>query len=156
MNYIFEKAKIKDTKIIYEILTYYGKKGLLLPRPLSEIYEFLRDFFVCRQGNEVIGICALHIFWENLAEIRSLAVKEAYQHQGIGKHLVQACLQEAVSLGIFRVFTLTYKPNFFSQLGFKKIEKESLPHKIWADCIRCPKYPDLCDEISMIWEFKNE
>ena len=155
MGYIFEKAKMADVKAIYELLTYYGQKGLLLPRPLSQIYDFLRDFFVCRREGKVVGICALHICWENLAEIRSLAVKEGFQGKGIGSRLVQACLQEAMSFGINRVFTLTYQPEFFRKFGFREIDKSLLPHKIWADCIHCPKYPDLCDEIPMLWEFKN-
>ena len=155
MNYVFEKAKMCDIKAIYNLLTYYGQKGLVLPRPLSEIYDFLRDFFVCRRESEVVGICALHICWENLAEIRSLAVKEKFQGRGIGSHLVQACLQEAMSFGITRVFTLTYQPDFFQKFGFKEVKKSFLPHKIWADCIRCPKYPDLCDEVALLWEFKN-
>jgi len=155
MSYVLEKAKMADVKAIYNLLTQYGGKGVLLPRPLSEIYDFLRDFFVCRRSGAVIGICALHICWENLAEIRSLAVEEEFQGRGVGSHLVQACLHEAMSFGITRVFTLTYQPEFFTRLGFAEVEKSSLPHKIWADCIRCPKYPDLCDEIAMLWEFKN-
>ena len=145
-----------DVRAIYELLTFYGQKGFLLPRPLSEIYDFLRDFFICRRDTEVVGICALHISWENLAEIRSLAVKEEFQARGIGSHLVQACLNEALGLGINRVFTLTYQVDFFKRFGFRVIDKSLLPHKIWADCIHCPKYPDLCDEIAMLWEFKNE
>jgi amino-acid N-acetyltransferase len=155
MGYIFEKAKMSDIKPIYNMLTYYSQKELLLARPLSEIYDFLRDFFVSRREGEIVGICALHLCWENLAEIRSLAVKEEFQRRGIGSYLVQACLQEAMSFGITRVFTLTYQPGFFQRFGFKEVEKTSLPHKIWADCIRCPKYPDLCDEIALLWEFKN-
>lgn len=156
MSYLFGKAKMTDVKAIYDLLTYYGQKGLLLPRALSQIYDFLRDFIVCYQKQELIGICALHICWQDLAEIRSLAVKEKFWHRGIGSKLVETCLKEAIFLGIGRVFTLTYQPNFFLKFSFKEIEKSLLPHKIWADCIRCPKYPDLCDEIAMLWEVQNE
>jgi len=155
-NLAIEKAKIGDVKGIYEIISHFSQKGLLLPRSLSEIYDFLRDFFLCRKGDIIIATCALHIYWENLAEIRSLAVKEDYQKQGLGARLVRACLDEAIYLGIKRVFTLTYKPSFFKRLGFHEIEKNTLPPKIWVDCIKCPKYPDLCNEIAMMWEYEKD
>jgi amino-acid N-acetyltransferase len=99
----------------------------------------------------MLGICALHVCWENLAEIRSLAVTEEAQRQGIGRQLVEACLAEAGYLGINRVFTLTYQPVFFERLGFRPIDKSELPHKVWSDCIQCSKFPD-CNEEALVWE----
>ena len=149
---IIRRAAAKDIKVIHKLLSVYGGQGLLLARPLSELYDHLRDFFVLeRKGNDqrVIGACALGICWEDMAEIRSLAVMEGYQKQKFGSRLVLACLEEARSLGIRRVFALTYVEEFFARMGFRVVEKSTLPHKIWADCLRCSKYPD-CDETAMI------
>ena len=154
---MIRKAIIQDIKPIHKLLSHYGEQGSLLSRPLVELYEHLRDFFVVEGSNPkspIIGVCALGICWEDLAEIRSLAVIPDQQGKNYGSQLVEICLQEALSLGLKRVFTLTYEPDFFSKLGFKEIEKSTLPHKIWADCIRCAKFPD-CDEIAMMIEPSN-
>jgi amino-acid N-acetyltransferase len=99
----------------------------------------------------ILGVCALHISWENLAEIRSLAVREESQGQGIGARLVQQCLNEAQMFGITRIFTLTYQPGFFRKQGFADIDKRDLPHKIWSDCIHCSMFPD-CDEEALMFK----
>lgn len=149
---MIRKAVIRDVKPIHILLSYYANQGLLLPRSLSEIYDHLRDLFVVEHnqpGNLIIGVCALGICWEDLAEIRSLAVAENHQKKGLGSHMVETCLEEARSLGLKRVFTLSYVPGFFSRLGFKEVEKSTLPHKIWSDCLKCVKFPD-CDETAMM------
>jgi amino-acid N-acetyltransferase len=138
-----------DIKQIHKFINEFAKKESMLPRSLNDLYENIRDFFVFDDGDVIKGVCALHILWEDLAEIRSLAVKEEFQGTGIGKSLIKKCLQEARDLGIKRVFTLTYIPEFFKKLGFLEIEKTKLPHKIWGDCIRCPKFPE-CDEYALI------
>ena len=146
------RAAAKDIKAIHRLLSLYGGQGLLLARPLSELYDHLRDFFVLvRAGSDdsLVGACALGICWEDMAEIRSLAVAKGYQGQQFGSQLVLACLEEAKALGIRRVFVLTYVEAFFAKMGFRVVEKSTLPHKIWADCLRCSKYPD-CDETAMI------
>jgi amino-acid N-acetyltransferase len=148
------KAVTGDVKAIHKILNRYAEKGLLLPRSLSEIYDHLRDFFVIEAdglSDSIQGGCALGICWEDLAEIKSLAVAEAYQGKGMGSQLVEACLDEARRLGLKSVFTLTYVPDFFTRLGFREVEKSVLPHKIWADCLKCPKFPD-CDEKALMIE----
>lgn len=127
----------------------------MIPRSLNELYESIRDFLVSEDGGAITGACALHILWEDLAEIRSLAVREEHQRMGTGRKLVRRCLSEARSLGIDRVFVLTYQPDFFKKLGFTDIEKSSLPQKIWGDCIRCPKFPE-CDEHALILDLKPE
>ena len=146
------RAAAKDIKAVHRLLSLYGGEGLLLARPLSELYDHLRDFFVVAKGGSdqsVIGACALGICWEDMAEIRSLAVVKGYQGQKFGSQLVLACLEEARALGIRKVFVLTYVEGFFAKMGFKVVDKSILPHKIWADCLRCSKYPD-CDETAMI------
>ncbi|MFC1869578.1 N-acetyltransferase [Thermodesulfobacteriota bacterium] len=151
---MIRKAVVKEVGEIHKLLGHYADEGLLLPRPLSELYEHLRDFFIIedsdRQGS-IIAVCALGICWEDLAEIRSLAVAEVFQGKNVGTQLVERCLEEAVSLGLSKVFTLTYIPAFFTKIGFKEVEKSALPHKIWADCLKCPKFPD-CDETAMMKE----
>ncbi len=143
-----------DVKAIYDLLHYYAEKGLLLGRSLSSLYDQLRDFQVYTEkieGEEVIlGVCALHICWDNLAEICSLAVREEAHSRGIGTELINRCLNEAKEMGINRVFALTYAPDFFGKLEFKPIDKNYLPHKVWRDCINCPKFPD-CKEEAVMW-----
>lgn len=146
------KAIISDVHSIHSILNSNAEKDLLLPRSLSSLYDHLRDYFVLvdkKQGNSIKGVCGLGICWEELAEIRSLAVTEDQQGKGAGSRLVEACLDEAKGIGLKKVFVLTYVPEFFKKLGFKEVDKSVLPHKIWADCLNCPKFPD-CDETSLM------
>ncbi|SMP13839.1 amino-acid N-acetyltransferase [Desulfurobacterium pacificum] len=142
------KALISDAEKIQYLINEYAKQGLMLPRSINSIYENIRDFWVCEENGEVVGTCALTIFWSDLAEIRSLAVAPEHVRKGIGTLLVKKSLEEAKELGIERVFTLTYQVEFFKKLGFKEIDKNSLPHKIWRDCINCVKFPN-CDETAM-------
>ena len=148
---MIRKATIGDADAIYRLIESFARKGDMLHRPLPEIYDNLRDFFVYEEDGRVLGVCALHVCWEGLGEIRSLAVSEETSGRGVGRELVEACLNEARSLGIKRVFALTYRTPFFEKLGFRSIAKESLPHKIWGECIRCPKFPK-CDENAVIIE----
>ena len=146
-----KKAVAGDVKAIHQILNYYATEDLLLTRSLSELYDHLRDYFVLTDTIEtplIHGVCGLGICWEDLAEIKSLSVSEGQQGKGYGTHLVEACLEEARSLGLARVFALTYIPDFFRRLGFKQVEKSTLPHKIWADCLKCPKFPN-CEEVAL-------
>jgi amino-acid N-acetyltransferase len=143
------KAQIGDVKDIQKLLTAYASKGDMLSRSLSELYESLRDFYVDVEGDRLQGTAALHILWEDLAEVRSVAVAEDAGRKGIGSKLVQACIAEARELGLKRVFCLTYKPEFFGKHGFRLVDKSELPHKVWSDCIKCVKFPD-CDENAMI------
>lgn len=147
-----EKAKISDVPQIHELVNSFAEKGQMLPRALSEIYENLRDFFVIRDNEQVIGCVALHIDWADLAEIKSLAVSGNKQAQGLGSLLIEACLNEANELGISTVYCLTYKPTFFEKHGFRRVDKMELPRKVWSECYRCPKFPD-CDEVALIYKF---
>ena len=151
---MLRKARIGDVKTIHRMINISSGKGEMLPRSLMDIYGSLRDFYVYQDEgrNEICGICAMSIIWENLAEIRSLHVDEEHRMGGIGRKLVEACISEAITLELFRVFTLTYKQKFFQKLGFLEVKRSTLPEKIWSDCFRCSKYPDFCDEVAMILE----
>lgn len=148
---MLRKAKISDVKNIHALIETYAKRAEMLPCALVDLYERLRDFyvFVDDETEDLIGVCALHICWEDLGEIRSLAVKEDQILGGVGKRMTLACLEEAAIIGLNQVFALTYKPEFFSRLGFNEIDKSKLPHKIWGDCIKCSKFPE-CDETAMM------
>jgi len=154
---VIRKAQIRDARDIHRLISHFAKTGQVIPRPLSEIYEHIREFFVYEpEGKDLLaGACALHITWEDLAEIRSLVVSEEYQGEGVGAELVKACLNEARELGIPKVFVLTNAPAFFQKLGFELVEKGSLPHKVWADCVKCPKFPE-CDEEALIKRIFDE
>ncbi|MGA7877191.1 MAG: N-acetyltransferase [Desulfoferrobacter sp.] len=148
---MIRKAKISDIPLIQKMLAQFAKDGKLLARSLSELYTNLRDTVVAvdEDTEELMGCCSLHIVWENLSEIRSLAVPTSYQGRGIGRQLVTACIEEGKQLGIGRIFVLTYETDFFSHMGFQVVDKNIFPQKIWADCLHCPKFPD-CDEIAMV------
>ncbi len=143
------KAEIRDLKDVQKLINEFARREEMIPRSINELYENVRDFFVCEDRGKVCGACALHVLWEDLAEVRSLAVRKEYQRMGIGRKLVKRCLADARVLGTGRVFVLTYQPDFFRKLGFSDIDKSALPQKIWGDCIRCPKFPE-CDEHALI------
>lgn len=151
---MLRKARVGDVKTIHRMINISSVKGEILPRSLMDIYGSLRDFFVCidEENKSVIGICAMNIIWENLAEIRSLYVEDQYRNGGIGKKLVEACISEAITLDLFRIFTLTNSPEFFKRLGFREVDRSGLSEKIWSDCFRCSKYPDYCDEVALVVE----
>lgn len=150
---MIRKARIKDVKQMQAVINKYAGKDILLPRSLNYIYENLRDFFVYEEGSKILGTCSLHVTWEDLAEVKSLAVDEKKHRHGIGALLLHTCMCEAKSLGIRRLFVLTYIPDFFKKHGFKKINKDKLPHKIWGECISCVKFPDCC-EVPLMLELK--
>jgi amino-acid N-acetyltransferase len=145
-----EKAKIPDIPQIHKLINGYASRGEMLARPLSELYEDIRDLFVIREGEQVVACAALHVSWADLAEIRSVAVDEGSKGKGLGAQLVVACLKEAAELGINTVFCFTYQPDFFKRYRFVDIDKMELPRKVWTDCFRCPKFPN-CDETALIY-----
>jgi len=149
------KARIADIKAIQSLVNDFAKREQMLPRSLNELYESVRDFIVYEDQGLIIGVCALRIMWDDLGEIRSLAVRPQDQKKGVGKQLVKRCLREAREIGLQRVFALTYQPLFFKKLGFQDIDKAKLPQKIWSDCIKCHKFPE-CDEHAVILSLKAE
>jgi len=146
---MLRKASIKDIKKIHSIVNAAASSGEMLARSLGELYDNMRDYFIFEEHGKVLGTCALHICWEDLAEIRSLCVSESSRKKGIGRMLVDVCVEEARQLNIPKIFLLTYQDEFFSKCGFAAVDKKELPQKIWSDCVRCPKFPE-CDEIAMI------
>ncbi|KPK99157.1 MAG: acetyltransferase [Omnitrophica WOR_2 bacterium SM23_72] len=146
---MIRKAKIQDIKEIQKLINFFAKKDLMLPRSLNELYENLRDFWVVKEDKKIVGCAALHLSWDDLAEIKSVAVEKSKQGKGIGKELIDACMDEALRLGVRRIFVLTYKPGYFKKFGFIRVKNSELPHKIWAECINCCKFPN-CKEIAMM------
>lgn len=146
---IIRKAKLKDANSIRKIVNKFASEGKMLPLSFNQIYEKIRDFFVIEKNGKIIGCGALKIIWKDLGEIRSVAIGKMDQKKGYGKLLIDEILKEAENLDIKKIFVLTYIPEFFEKFGFEKISKSKLPHKIWIDCINCPKFPR-CDEIPMI------
>jgi amino-acid N-acetyltransferase len=146
---MLRKARINDIKAVHRLINECAAKGEMLSRSLAELYDNMRDYFVYEEEGEVVGACALHICWEDLAEIRSLCVIPELRKRGIGRDLVKACLEEARELCMERIFLLTYQEEFFGKLGFRPVDKGELPQKIWTDCIKCAKFP-MCDEIAMV------
>ncbi|HAM52294.1 MAG TPA: N-acetyltransferase [Nitrospiraceae bacterium] len=147
------KASIADIKVVHKLVNEFARKGEMIPRALNDLYENIRDIFICEDNGEIKGVCALHILWEDLAEIRSLAVRGDSQSTGIGRKLVTTCVREAEKLGIPKIFALTYHPDFFKKLGFKNIDKSKLPQKIWGECLKCHKFPE-CDETAVTLNLK--
>lgn len=147
----FRKATMADVPAIHQLITEYATQGLMLRRTLLFIYESVRDFTVAvdEESGEVVGVGGLHIMWHDLAEIRSLAVKQGLTKKGVGKGLVEFLIDEAKAMGLKRVFALTYQQGFFEKCGFTVILKETLPQKVYSECIYCDKF-HACDEIAMI------
>jgi len=145
------KARPSDTRAILNLIAGYSSQGLLLPRPFAQVMDKIRDFTVVEEseGAPLTGVVALHPVGEDLAEIRSLAVREDWKGKGLGRQLVDYCLADAKEMNFQRVFALTYQIGFFEKLGFKKVERLTLPQKIWGDCVHCAKFSD-CDEVAMI------
>lgn len=142
------EATIADVKAIHRLINHYAEVDRMLFASMSAIYERLLSFKVAEENGSVIGCCAVQVLWENLAEIKSLAVDEAWFGKGVGRLLVQGCMDKAREMGLKRVFTLTMEPVFFEKIGFCRVDRETLPMKVWSDCANCPKQ-DHCDEIAL-------
>jgi amino-acid N-acetyltransferase len=149
MEIKLRRARAADVEAVQRLVNSFADRGEMLPRSLNELYENVRDLFVAEAEGEVIGCCALHVTWGDLAEIKCLAVREGHRGKGLGGRLVEACLADAQELALGRVFVLTYIPDYFERFGFRRVEKAELPQKVWSECIRCPKFPD-CGEVSLV------
>jgi len=144
-------ATMPDVPAMADLINYHAQRGDMLHRSMAYLYERVRNFCVCRIGTEILGCCALEPVWADLGEVKSLAVREDYQGKGVGNALLENVLQIAAEVGIKRVFSLTRKPEFFEKHGFTRIDRNTLPHKVWSDCLSCPSR-DSCDEIAIIRE----
>ena len=143
------RARTSDVQAMHRLINHFAERDEMLPRSLNELYENLRDYYIAEGEGEVVGCCALHVTWEDLGEVKGLAVREDHRGLGLGVQLVGACLEDARTLGLPWVFVLTYIPGYFERFGFCQVAKAELPQKVWSECIRCPKFPD-CGEVSMI------
>lgn len=147
----WRKARIGDVPVMHRLINEHAEAGVMLGRPLSELYENLRDFWVIDEEAVPIACCALHVDWADLAEIRSLAVDKRFRRRGLGTTLVNVCLDEAREMGLSRVYALTREVLFFESAGFTRIGVNELPRKVWGECIRCPKFPE-CDEVAVVYD----
>jgi amino-acid N-acetyltransferase len=154
---MIRKLLVNEVTVVKNLIDPYVKEGLILPKSLHSLCQSVRDFCVMTADEDpadIIGCCALHVSWLDTAEIRTLAVRKDHQGKGIGRTLVQACMHEATMLGITSLFTLTYVPGFFKGLGFEEVEKNTLPNKIWSDCINCQYFPD-CREVALTYRIED-
>ncbi|MCF7869988.1 MAG: N-acetyltransferase [Candidatus Omnitrophica bacterium] len=151
---MIKKIKIDKAKEVQQLINSAAEQGKVLERSLNYIYENIRDFRVYLEGERIVGCCSLHIVgWQSLAEVKSLIVDSDFRKKTIGTQLVQDCIKEAKILGVSKVFALTFFPIFFKKQGFELIDKNSLPHKIWTECLNCKYFPD-CKEEAVIIEVK--
>lgn len=144
----FRKARFSDVEQIHKLVNDYAAEGLMLARARNVLYETLREFILAEDDGMIVGVGALHLIWDSLAEVRTMAVAPAYKGQGVGRQIVEQLLEEGRELGVTQIFALTYQPGFFAKLGFHEVPKEELPHKVWKECINCPKFPN-CDETAV-------
>jgi len=152
---MIRKAQISEVPEIWRMLHEFADKDVL-PRTMADLYSQVREYFVYKRDHgPIIGVAGLHIFWQDLGEIRSVAVLPNFQKTGIGSSLVNNCIEEARSLGLKKVFALTTRPDFFKRLGFRKVPNGDLPKIIWSECKDCFKYPDKCNEIPMLLELET-
>ena len=142
-------ARLDDVPVIRELINSHAELGRMLFRSMADLYPSLRDFKLYEEKGQVLGCCALQVIWADLAELKSLAVRADQRGRGIGSLLVAAICQEARRLNLPQVFCLTMEKGFFEGMGFEKVAMDSLPMKVWSDCIRCPKQAN-CDEIAMV------
>ncbi len=149
-----ESARLADAEAIHKLVTYWADKGDMLHRPINEIYESIRDFKVARLDGEVVGCGSLHIMGQDLAEVRSLAVREDRQLKGVGADIVRACVAEGRQMSLDRVFALTYKPGFFERQGFRLANVMEFPEKVWNECVRCPFFTN-CKEVAVVMDLRE-
>jgi amino-acid N-acetyltransferase len=148
------KARIGDAMFIQAILKKYSIEADLILRNMADIFAQIRDYFILADKDSPMGVVALHVYWDDLAEIRSFVIEKKFRGKGFGKKLIDAAVREAKGLGLKSIFVLTKIPKFFKKYGFRRIPRKELPHKIWKDCFNCPKFPD-CDEQALIFHVKN-
>ncbi len=144
----YRKARFSDVEQIHKLVNDYAAEGLMLARSRNVLYESLREFILAEDEGHIVGVGALHLIWDALAEVRTMAVAPAYKGKGVGRKIVETLLEEGRELGVTEIFALTYQPGFFAKLGFYEVQKEELPHKVWKECINCPKFPN-CDETAV-------
>jgi amino-acid N-acetyltransferase len=146
---VVRHARVTDMPRVQKIINYFADRDEMLHRSLNELYEHVRDFIVAEVDGEVQACAAVQVTWDDLAELKCVAVAPEAHGRGLGRLVIDRCLDEASDLGLRRVFALTYKPEFFAKFGFEVIDRTMLPHKVWGECIKCHKFPN-CNEIAMM------
>lgn len=149
-----EPARLSDVAAIHELVTFWADRGDMLHRSPGEIFEAIRDFKVARVEGKLVGCGSLRIMGTDLAEVRSLAVREDAQIRGIGAAIVAACIEDAKQFGLDRVFALTYKPGFFEKQGFRIANVMEFPQKVWGECVRCPFFTN-CKEVAVVLDLRE-
>ena len=147
---IARKANVEDVERLQQLISVFAARNEMLHRSLNELYETIRDFCVIERNGEIVASSALHVTWDDLAELKCVAVAENAQGIGLGRMVVEKSLAEAKELKLRRVFTLTYQPAFFGKFGFQIVDRNMLPHKVWGECIKCHKFPN-CNEVAMMY-----
>ncbi len=149
MEIRIRKARLPDVTAIVQVTREFGRQGIMIPLSIGDTLERLRAFLVAEiPDGRIVGCVAVDATWDKLVEIRSLAVMSEWQHQQVGWKLMEAALAEATEFGAEEVFALTYVPGFFARFGFHEIDRNTLPHKVWLVCVKCPKFPD-CGEVAV-------
>lgn len=146
---VIRKAGVMDVPRIQKIINGFADRDEMLHRSMNELYEHVRDFTVAEENGEVVGCAAIQVVWDDLAELKCVAVAAETQRRGVGKKVISACIEEARTLGLRRVFALTYKPDYFARYGFRVVDRNTLPHKVWGECIKCHKFPN-CNEVAVM------
>ena len=149
--FVIRRATVADTADILDLVNGLAVDQIMLARSPASIIENIRDFVVAEVGEHFGGCAALAIIWSDIAEVRSLAVASEFRTLGIGRALTEKLLADAEELGIARVMAFTYVAGFFQKLGFHVVEHASLPHKVFNDCLNCPKF-HRCDEVAVLKE----
>lgn len=152
---VIRRARVTDMPRVQKIINYFADRDEMLHRSLNELYEHVRDFVVAEVDGQVQACAAVQVTWDDLAELKCVAVAPEAHGQGLGRLIIDHCLREARELGLRRIFALTYKPEFFSKFGFEVIDRTLLPHKVWGECIKCHKFPN-CNEIAMMHQLGRE
>jgi len=148
---LIRNANVNDVPVIRELINSHAERNRMLFRSLADLYESVGSFKVFEAEGQIVGCCALHVYWSDIAEVKSLAVHDNHQGQGAGRELVKAVIEMARQYQVGRIFTLTLEKEFFVKMGFEQVPMDSLPLKVWSDCVHCPKQ-DCCDEIALLLE----
>ncbi len=146
---MIRKAKMSDATAILSLVNFHADQGLMLKKCPYDIYRNIQGFFVYEEDGQVVGCVRVLVVWKDLIEVASLAVHPEYGRKGIGRALVEKCIERAKDLDVHRVFSLTYQCDFFKKCGFTEVDRDTLPHKVFGECLNCSKV-ECCDEHAFI------
>ncbi len=141
-------AGVADVDAMHALLSPFAEKEIILDRDKDNICQHLQEFLVAEYDGKLVGVVAVHIYGQSLAEVRSLIVDPSFQKHGVGALLVEASEKQVAELGVSQIFALTYVTGFFEKQGYRVVSKESLPHKVWTVCVHCSRFAD-CDEVAV-------